>query len=585
VRAPHRREGLGALAVVLAAVGAATTALLLCFNTAAARYMVDFLPWWVFLAALGWASVEDLVGSHASHASARRVLRVAFALTAAASCILAFCASAELHGLFQYWNPSGYREVARVFDAPVALAERLLGAKTGPVEMDVTFPKDPDGSYDPLVVTGVEYQKDYVFVYYQSPTVVRLGYESDGDVLVTSKDIPVVPGRKYRLRIECGSLYPPEGILYFRGFNLSEVDWLKGWVRIEVDGVPVLTARRGWNEATPGSVKIGHDEGGIAFGHRFVGTITGIRRGGLPPPIRQLSPAGDVRMALEVPDGGLAGNQPVLSVGRTGRADILGLRMTDPEHVALLYESWGIGIWESAPVELQKSRIADLRVRFGPLLDVDARSPMSILRRSIVVWMDGTPVWWTHTRYALDPAPQLYLMSNGFGSSAMIPHFQGRLESASSDPAPAPWRSGPFSAVELDLAGRGEGMEPLVATGDPGQSDTLSIDWLRGNRARLVYEHAGDAARASQPFAWADRRIHVLRAGMPSLRALDAKGPPSGHEGVLRIDLDGARVWESSIPYYLAPSGSVSVGAGAANAPEAADEHSSVVADLRQIPE
>jgi hypothetical protein len=586
VRSPARREGLGGFALFLAAGAVSTTVLLLCFNTAAARYMADFLPWWVWLGALGWVCLEDRIADDAgAHAGWRRLLRGAFAVTAAASCIVAFCASAELHGLLQYWNPSGYRMAARVFDAPVALSERLLGTVAGPIEMDVEFPKAPSGSYEPLVVTGVEYQKDYVFVYYQSATVVRLGYESDGDVIVTSRDIPVVPGRKYRLKIECGSLFPPEGILFFRGYDLDDVDSLKGWVRIDVDGARVLTARRGFNEATPGSLQIGREDGGTAFGHQFTGTITGVKRDGLHEPIGTISPSGDFQLGLALPDAKLEGNQPIFSAGRTGKADILGLTMPDRDHVAIVYESWGIGIWEGEPVALPEGRVAYLRIRFGPLLGVDARSPMAILRRSIVVWMDGAPVWWTRTTYALDPEPAFNQMSNKIGSSEMVSMFQGRLESAKSDPAPAPWRAGPFSAVELDLVGRGAGVEPLVSTGGPGKSDTLSIDWLSGDRARLVYEHAGEPVLVSNPFEWSKRRIHTLRAGMPSLRALDAKGTDAGHDGVLRIDLDGERAWELPVHYFLAPSGSVLVGRKVGGPAGADDDLRCVVADLRQVPE
>jgi hypothetical protein len=581
-----RNPVLAAFSAMIAATALATSAFLLCFNTAAARYTVDFLPWWVWLGALGWAVVEDRVsGDAGAPRVGRRLLRPLFAMTAAASCILAYCESAELHDLFHYWNPSGYRWVARVFDAPVALAEAAAGARSGPIEMDVTFPRNPIGSYDPLVVTGVEYQKDYVFVYYQSATIVRLGYVSDGDVLVTSRDIPVVPGRTYRIRVECGSLYPPDGVLYFRGYGGNETESLKGWVRIEVDGVPVLTARKPWNEATPGSLQIGRDDSGTGFGSRFAGTITGVHRGAWSPPAGDFFPKGDVEMKLAVPDAGLAGKEPLLSVGHTGKADILGIRMPDQEHLSLLYESWGIGQWESAPFALPITRITSLRIRFGPLLRVDAASPMSVLSRSLVVWADGKPIWWLRTRYPLDPAPKISQMYNGFGSSALIPMFQGRLESVVCDAPPPGWKNGPFSAVEADLAGRGEGREPLVVTGIPHETDTLAIEWLPRSRARLLYQHASGRRMESQPFDWPENSIHVLRAGMPSLRALDATPDMGGHEGVLRADVDGAKVWEQSVPYFLAPSSSVSVGKNAGNVPGIEAELGSVVAGLRQVPE
>ena len=577
-RLPARAE-IGAFASMVAAMAVPTTLLLLCFNTAAARYTVDFLPWWVWLGALGWAVLEARVGS------GRGSLAFAFGSTAAVSLVLAFCASVELHGLLQYWNPSGYRKLARVFDAPVALEERVFGSQAGPVEMDVTFAPRPLASYEPLITTGVEYQKNYVFVYYQSDTVVRLGYASAADSPITSKDITIVPGRKYRVRVECGSLYPPEGILYFRGWKVSEINSLKGWVRIEVAGTPVLTARRAWDEATPGSIEIGRDSGVHRFGQRFAGTISGVRRESGFPPVGEFSPGGDVKLELGFPDEGLEGTQPLISAGKPGKADIMGIAMPDMGHIELQYESWGIGIRGSSPIALPKSRMADLRVRFGPLLRVNAASPLSILKRSIVVWMDGELIWSIHTSYPLDPSPSSNLSANEFGSSAMAKSFQGRVEFAVNEPPPAPWRAGPFSALELDLVGRGEGKEPLVTTGEGDHADMLAIEWLPGGRARLLYAHSGGRVVASPPFDWSEKTIHVLRAGMPSLPALDAKEPPGVREGVLRVALDGASVWEPNVPYFPATSASVSAGLNSAGLAAAGPELRCAVAGLRQAPE
>lgn len=580
VRHPSPKAGLGPFVFLLAATALATTALLLCFNTAAARYTVDFVPWWVWLGAIGWAVAEERWA--AGGRLIRTGMRLAFASTACVACALAFLASAELHGIFQRWNPSGYRKVARVFDAPVAYADRILRTMAGPIEMDVTFAKQPLESYEPLVVTGVEYQKDYVFVFYQSSDVVRIGYMSDGDTEVTGADLRIVPGRKYHFRIECGSLYPPEGVLYFQGWKVRDANSLKSWIRVVVDGTAVLTTRKGWNEATPGSVHIGQDRSGRAYGLRFAGTISGIRRGAWPPSEGKMEPAADLKMELALPDDGLKGNQPLISAGLPGSADIVGLRMPDPNHFVMLYESWGAGIWESRPFALPRNRVASIRLRFGPLLKLDERSPIAAMRRSLVLWMDGAPVWWVRTHFDLNPGPPLSILSNEIGSSEMVPIFQGRLESVVSDNTPPPWRSGPFSALDMTLGGRGDLTEPLVVTGGAERSDVLAVEWFPGDRARLVYRHSGNPEEASEPFDWTQEGAHRLRVEMPSFGSLDSQRHSLGGRGRLRIELDGAERWDREVAFYDSPSESVSVGRTNAGDPSMARDLGCAVIDLRQ---
>jgi hypothetical protein len=274
--------------------------------------------------------------------------------------------------------------------------------------------------------------------------------------------------------------------------------------------------------------------------------------------------------------------QPLIIAGPTAKADLLGIRTVDPGHFALAYESWGYGIWESVPIAMAQSRTGLLRVRFGPLLRVDERTPLSILRRSLIVWREGTPVWWYRNVRPLEPNPSLGMFDNSVGSSAMLPEFQGRIDSASRDPEPWAWRAGPFAAVEMEMAGRGSATEPLVATGRAGKGDTLSVRWLPGERAQLLYDHSGDPLRKSGVFDWPAARMVRLRAELPSLAALDSNGGAGAGQGRARIDLDGRSIWDEKVPFFPAPSASVAVGRNAAASEGTEDELTCVVADLSQ---
>jgi len=571
---------LRALIACMLAVAAATTLVIFCFDTAAARYETDFLPWWIFLALVGWGLLEERMQSRSRAAAA--LLRAGFVASAAFSCALAFFCSAELHEILETSNPAAYRGLSRAFNAPTALWERLDGYRGGAIEMNLAFAKRPLGSVEPLVVTGVEYQRDYVYLFYQRDAIVRFCYVHPGEPVASSADIAVEPGRTYPLRVECGALYPPEGHPAYDGWQPEEVTAFKHWVKIDFNGKTVVIDSRGSNEASPGTVQIGVDAANAYCGRRFAGTISAVRRRGWTRPIGDCTPVGDFALVAALPGKPSFLNSPLVTAGRPGRADIVGLNVNESGQYRFFYESWGAGIWKSDPMDGPADRLVSLRVRLGPTLLLDEASPLGILTRSVVAWREGTPIWWHRTAFPIAPNPPYGFLSNAVGSSTLEPVFRGRVVSASRTPLDCTWRKGPFSALELEIGGRGDGCEPLVATGAFGRSDTLAIDWLGNHKARLVYDHSGQASRASSLFGWRDAAPTRVRVEMPSFGALGGAGAAAG-EGRLGASVDGHAVWDTRVPYFGAASESVSVGRNRAKCPSAGEELTAVVIDLHQV--
>ncbi len=193
---------------LLAAMG--ITGLLLCFNSAAGRYVLDFLPWWVWLGVLGFAAFESTLARRGWRLAAGAAV-AAFALATFFSSAVAFFQSADLHGIFLFENPGAYSAVARWFDTPAAMWEKLARERLGALEMDVVFPEGRAGEVEPLVVTGVGYQTDYVFVHFAAPNRAQLGYLSSGGKPLLGEEFATVSGQSYHLRLEEGSILPSGG--------------------------------------------------------------------------------------------------------------------------------------------------------------------------------------------------------------------------------------------------------------------------------------------------------------------------------------------------------------------------------------
>lgn len=554
-----RPNGEAALAAILLGMALGTSLLLGCFNTAAARYVVDFLPWWLWLALLGWAWVERWAADRRSGLGRGLVLlRWVFGFSAAATFFLAFLQSVALHGLLENRNPAAYHSLARVFDAPAGAWERLRHELPGPVVMDVTFPVDKVGVLEPLLVSGVEYEADYFFVYYKQKGVIRLGYESAGDAPVYSPDILVEPGRSYRLKFEGGALFPPDGHPVYSGWTAGQVHAAKSWLKISVDGRPVVTQQRQHHDGVPEFLQVGGDIRSAALGRKFTGTIAHVHREALIPAPEIPWSAGDIILNLSIPEEIVPMSQPLVVAGKAGSAELVGLRLTDATHFVLTYEKWGGGYWESEPIAVPARREAVFRIRLGSILPVSGPYPQGLFNDLLIVWMNGQPVWWRNRAGDIGPKPPVEVLTNMIGSSAMRSSYEGTLLSWSRVPIPN-WKPGPFESLELDLTGRGSGTEPIVATGVAGKADVLGIEWLPGNRARLLLDHWSHGAYSSPVFDWRPELMHHLKLTLPSFAALDNPGVTKG-TGLLRVELDGTLIWEEPVLFYGAPSATLTYG-------------------------
>jgi hypothetical protein len=258
----------------------------------------------------------------------------------------------------------------------------------------------------------------------------------------------------------------------------------------------------------------------------------------------------------------------------------VGYRPIDEGHFVLSYEKWGSGYWESAAIGVPESREATFRVRLGSLLPASGPFPQGLFGDLLIVWMNGQPVWWRHAFGGIGRHPPVDVMENAIGSTAMNASFQGNLLSLRREPVPD-WKAGAFTSLDLDLVGRGAGVEPIVATGVAGSADLLAIEWLPDNKARLILDHWSHSGFFSRQFSWAPERMHHLRLVLPSFAALDAKGTSSGI-GKLEVEVDGVPVWEAQVPYYTAPSATFAFGRNSVGSSVALPALGCRLGDIRQ---
>lgn len=415
-----------ALSVCLAflGVGGAITLLLLGFNTAAARYMADFSPS-IFLA----SGIAILAAEQALVNRERwlRLVRGASWIGLVWAVFFGVMASFSIHGLFRYWHPSTYAKVAEWFNQPVFALERLLGTKHGPIEMRVRFPKDRFGKWEPLLVSGWEYEQDYVSVLYVQPSQIVLGFDHANHGLRMSRQIVLDYDKEHDIRIDVGFLYPPDGHSMYAKMTRAEAAALRRGVHVTVDGINALEGKSNFYDSSPHVVSVGVSPVSAVYGRRFTGEISLVTQlsGPLAEHERIAAPVyGSLSMSVGFNREPLKNSsEPLVVTGRTGRGDALFVEYLGEGAARLGYDHWGVGAWYSSPFLLEGERYHHFSIDMGSLHRSLGHGKGAMA--PVIVWMDGRELWNTELPYYDCEADSIQVGSNSIGFSTSLPDFSG----------------------------------------------------------------------------------------------------------------------------------------------------------------
>lgn len=244
-------------------------------NGASNRYMVDLFPALLPLACFGIFWFEQTEGAGWRRLAGRVFWIAAIGYTAAFNVFVSF-----LHNdLFEHYNPAAYQRLARAFDHVSSWIGETSPAKTGPLRLRLRFPKDQTGHLEPLVVTGVSFKADFIYLFYTDDGDIQVGFEhtSYGGAL-TKPPIEVDYSAEHTMEIEMGSLYPPIEHPFYDAMPQAEISRLKKTLRITLDGREILSGTYDFYDSSPGDVSIGRNPVSEAFGRRFTGQLLEISR-------------------------------------------------------------------------------------------------------------------------------------------------------------------------------------------------------------------------------------------------------------------------------------------------------------------
>ena len=539
------RLGAGLGASALLAAGALTV--LLFFYAAMARYGADFLPAVLVLACTGAMALERWVRGREWQRSGRGAVWVGTLGVMGCSVFFALMLSCEAYGNLRRLSPGAYARIATWLNHPTAWAERIAGTEHGPVEVELRWPTrwPAAGTRERLVSTGAFAAGDQIFVQYEAPGGLRIGFSHDGGTSELSRIMAAGANDRRRLRVEMGSLYPPEEYPFQTTMAKERAQRLSRRLRVELDGEVLLESYQRFHRASPADVRVGHGREAARVEGKFSGEILGVKRD------VNVAASGDevaerqvVRAQMD--ERGAGTKQPLLSVGSGERGGVWYVTTRGAG-------AWAVGFatetgerWEADPVAADLARAHEIEIT-----TLTRRGEA----RTVFVKLDGViaGTWRTPIAQAGGAAE---VGKNLTAVSDVAATFAGIIYRTGADGA-----GDEFDTVRLTLkfpSRWGGGREPLVVTGETGRGDFLQVDYLEDGRVRFGLDHWGKATVFSAPvrldFA-ATQVIDVSLESFPGARRGALREPKQ-----IRVAVNGREVWTQEARLFAVEARDVFVG-------------------------
>jgi hypothetical protein len=294
------------------------------------------------------------------------------------------------------------------FDAPAGPE-----GKYGPVDLEFRLPA-ASASHLPLVSTGRTGKGDALYIRWSGPGMVRLGYDHWGDGVIESGDIPMSADTDHFMSISIPSLLSP---------GPTQADRvLAQCLRVELDGSVAWAQRVSSHPALATEAYFVSNGIGASSCERDFkkGVAWFERKPGQEP---DLSGKGAVALRLKLPQGMPNLAEPLLAVGRTGRADVLFIRYIDAGHVSFGIDHWGKSLSTSDPVAVDYDRLHDVAIEMP---NIDPSASESELAGEARVWLDGNLAWRSSQNFYATELP-FAIAENPIGASSCGAEFSGGL--------------------------------------------------------------------------------------------------------------------------------------------------------------
>jgi len=526
-----------------------------CFEASAIRYTVDFMPSLVLAAAIGALALVQVCRT----STGKNIVRSLWLMAAVVSAGVAAIVSIPLEGSLVLHRGNAYNErVARVLNLPAFWYEGARGWRYGPITWRLELISKPPGTVEKLA----ESPDSTLSVEYLADNRLRLGLSLDerGETL-WSEVVGGEPGRVHTLSAAYGSLYPAADHPYYLREPYSAL--ARSTIALSWDGRVIL---EGFDSLGPVDCRDLRVADGSPRPGWFSGRISAVGRDEFAvPDLRPHFAPAALRCAI--PPYRNTERWPLISAGSPGRGDLLFLETESSRTARFGYYSAGSPLEFSPLLPLAAGATWEGTVQMEQLAPSGRTGGPA---RPLVIEQGGRILWLDTVAYHPCGPSQVRMGENQVVPAYGAPTWPGgiRLVETKRRLAPATTRDCLLLRVVFPTNPSWGLREPILTTGTPGASDSITVLHYGGGAGRFVLEHSGAPSREGPIIGQLDHQaLHDIEIITPVF-ALD-RGTRQPMRGTISVRMDNQEVLRYDAELYPAPLGATAVGAyGSGGSPD-----------------
>lgn len=463
----------------------------------------------------------------------------------------------------------------------------------GPIQLRFWLPLARMGDLHYLITADQAPRTSAVFVRYVDSGHIQVGLDAKYRGYAISAPIPVAYRQLQTLTVTTGAYYPEDDPA-LAGQSPAELAWLRGTVRMWLNGHEVLTRQLSdYYPGDPHVVITSERTGGPTVLNGFTGTVVASERlpiaaAGCPfgaaETVRR--GAGPIRLRLALPPDRLGQREPVLLLGTPGDFSFVYLRYVDAAHVQIGMELRGLAPAATAPLAVDYGQPHEVTISVSALYPAAHPEVAALpaeerawLRSHLRIQFDGQTALALRGEMAPTPAGAIVFPQEAAAAAFLPQIFNGvllgleRRPIAESGylPAQADWNGRRAGAVRIKLtlplrrAGRSE---PLLTAGVPGHALFLFLRYVDATHLRVGLDLWGSGLLAyGDPVAFDPAHTQEFSVTAGSLYPLDDPGVAalSAAErarlrGLVEVTLNGRVIFSRRVTTPDVPPATVTVG-------------------------
>jgi hypothetical protein len=518
-RTPPEQRQIGATLTGMLVLWLGIGGVMLFFVATVARYMVDFVPGLMLLAAIGFLAAESRTRNTWRRWPSRTALVVLAVWTIADGALANF----EFGRSLPQQCPMVANAVSAAANRVEAFYDRVVGRHFGPVALMLRFPASPTPRVETLLQIGTRPQEDRIVVEYTPDHRIRFGIQNDNAPARWSTSRTIDATAEHQLSIDAGAFYPHLGHRFYGPAPYAQASWLTHQISIKLDGTSVLQS---WVRF------FAHSEGAPrSVATAFTGQVASLTPIELDPRTPTPQPLSRLEFGIPAHAENPGQHLPLVATGKRGAGDILFLEQIDERRARLGYDHWAAPVQFSEPFDFDRGAAHSIEL----LQDECAWAPVADGRRLLHATVDGRTVWHSYASvYACSP-DQVYFGRNPNGHSTCAAEFP---ELSTTQTADSGTGAGGLLRIRLLLPpGEKRAWLPIVTIGSTDATDSLSIAYIDTNAVELRFLHTGGQLLFSRRIELDASPGHDLELSLPSFDPA-VFGRASNGEVVVRWDGD-----------------------------------------------